>query len=232
MKHYQYLRESPVTVTVPVLPLLSISLGLSILVWVVWPILSFQLFYAKATNYIVTPLSEDFLTAKAQEEEASGLDLSKASSWFPKKPATTTDSPVDSYALSIPKLRLNKALVKIGTDDLSESIIHYGGTGLPGKYGNSVLFGHSILPQFYNPQNYLSIFSLLPQLIEDDDLYVHFDGVDYKYKVVSMRVTDPGDVTGLEQRYDGSYITLVTCVPPGTYLKRLWVTAKQTSFGK
>ncbi len=230
MKSYQYIKVTPITVTVPVLPLLSISLGFSILIWVIWPILSFQLFYAKATGYIVTPLSEDFLALKAQE--ISGSDLSKASAWFPKQPVQTTDSPVSSYELSIPKLRINRALVKIGTDDLSESIIHYGGTGLPGKYGNAVLFGHSILPQFYNPQNYLSIFSLLPQLKEEDDIYVHFDGVDYKYKIISMRVTDPGDVTGLEQRYDGSYITLVTCVPPGTYLKRLWVTAKQTSFGK
>jgi len=33
-------------------------------------------------------------------------------------------------------------------------------------------------------------------------------------------------ISVLEQKYDASYLTLVTCVPPGTYWKRLVVKAK------
>lgn len=229
MNTYKYVKVEPITLRIPLFPFISISLGLSILVWVIWPILSFQFFHGRTSGYVVTPLSEDFIAPVFGHE--GDEDYSKASSWFSNKPTATIDSPVRFYYLSIPKLRISRAQVFIGTDDLSKSIIHYGGTGLPGKYGNAVLFGHSILPAFYDPKNYLSIFSLLPQLKEGDDIFVNFDGVDYRYQVASYRVTTPDDVTGLEQRYDDSYITLVTCVPPGTYLQRLWVTAKQTPFG-
>ena len=36
----------------------------------------------------------------------------------------------------------------------------------------------------------------------------------------------PTDLSVLEQRYDGRYLTLVTCSPPGTYLRRLIVKAR------
>ena len=159
------------------------------------------------------------------------MDFSKASNWFPKSQARKTISPVGTYTLSIPKLGIDHALVTIGSDDLSKNLIHYGGTGLPGQEGTAVIFGHSVLPSFYDPQNYMTIFSLLPTLKEGDDVFVHFDGVDYRYQVIDKKITTPDDVSGLEQRFDASYLTLVTCVPPGTYWKREWVTLKQRSFG-
>lgn len=229
MSHYRYVKVEPVVLRIPLFPFVSFSLGISILVWVIWPLLSFQLFHSQSRGHVVTPLAEEIITSAFGSEQSP--DISKANAWLPKNTTPNTDSPVESYAISIPKLRIHKAQVKIGTDDLSKSIIHFGSTGLPGKYGNSVLFGHSILPQFYDPKNYMSIFSLLPQLKENDEIFVHFDGIDYRYRVVAYRVTTPDDVTGLEQRYDDSYITLVTCVPPGTYLQRLWVTAKLIPFG-
>ncbi|MEK7165366.1 MAG: class E sortase, partial [Patescibacteria group bacterium] len=179
-------------------------------------------------GYVITPVAEDVIgSALAKDKD---IDYMKASNWFPKSPARTSTAG-GYYTISIPKLRIINAKVRIGTDDLTKNIIHYGGTGLPGKAGNAVLFGHSILPQFYDPNNYLSIFSLLPKLKEGDDIFVRYDGVDYRYEVTVARVAAPDDVAGLEQRYDDSYVTLVTCVPPGTYLERLWVTAKQSPFG-
>lgn len=230
VNHYRYIKKLPVTVTIPLVPFLTTLLGVTLLFWVIWPILSFQVFYTKSSGYYVTPLSDDFIAdARA---EATQTDFTKASNWFPGKATQKTITTVDSYLLSIPKLRIVNALVKIGSDDLSQNLIHYGGTALPGKYGNAVIFGHSVLPTFYNPADYLTIFSLLPTLKEKDDIFVRFDGIDYRYKVVSQRVTSPSDVSGLEQRYDDSYITLVTCVPPGTYFQRLWLTAKLVPFGQ
>lgn len=220
---------SPVTVTVPVLPLISIVLGLSILIWVIWPLLSFEIAYGDQVGTI-SPVAQDFVQI-AQANE-NNTDYTKASTWFPQNPTKKLVTPVDAYFLTIPKLRISSALVKIGTDDLAKNIIHYGGTGLPGKYGNTVLFGHSILPHFYDPKNYLSIFSLLPTLKAGDDIFVRFDGVDYRYEVVNYRVTLPEDVSGLEQRFDNSYLTLVTCFPPGLYAKRYWLTARLKPFGE
>ena len=135
-------------------------------------------------------------------------------------------TPVNTYTLSIPKLKIEDALVTISGDDLHASLVHYGGTGLPGQYGKTVVFGHSTLPQFYSPKSYTSIFSLLPTLKVGDDIEITYDGVTYKYTIFEMVVLDPTDLTVLEQRFDDSYLTLVTCVPPGTYWKRLNVRAK------
>jgi len=41
-----------------------------------------------------------------------------------------------------------------------------------------------------------------------------------------MVEVEPEDLSILEQRFDDSYLTLVTCVPPGTYLRRLVVRAR------
>jgi sortase A len=43
---------------------------------------------------------------------------------------------------------------------------------------------------------------------------------------VKIFVVDPNDFGVLDQDKDGSYLTLITCTPPGTYLKRLVVKAK------
>lgn len=228
MSSYRYIKVSPLTITVPVLPVVSITIGLSILLWVLAPILSFMLLYAPNTT-VVTPLAAEAYDASSKEEK---VDYTKASNWFPKNPAKKTVTPVDTYTITIPKLRIKNAMVKIGTDELSKSLIHYGGTGLPGKPGNAVIFGHSVLPSFYDPKNYYTIFSLLPTLKKADDIFINFDGVDYRYEVISFRITKPDDVSGLEQQYDDSYITLVTCVPPGTYWERLWLTAKLKPFGE
>ncbi len=133
---------------------------------------------------------------------------------------------VNTYTITIQKLRISDALVSIAGDDLATSLIHYGGTGLPGQYGTAVVFGHSALPQFYQPTNYKAIFSLLPTLKIGDEIIVTYDGVQYRYSVYEMTVLEPNDLSTLEQRFDDSYMTLVTCVPPGTLWKRLNVKAK------
>ena len=132
--------------------------------------------------------------------------------------------------LAIPKLEIVQAVVQIGGEDLMKSLIHYPGTALPGQYGNAVIFGHSVLPQFFNPENYKTIFSTLPTLEGGDDIFLDFDGVTYHYQVTQIVETLPEDVSVLEQHYNGEYLTLVTCVPPGTYLKRLVIRGRLVRF--
>jgi len=84
---------------------------------------------------------------------------------------------VTFYNISIPKLRIDNAVVAIGGEDLNEHLIQYPGTALPGRRGNAVIFGHSILPRFYDPKRYISIFSLLHTLEMGDPIYVYYDGI-------------------------------------------------------
>ena len=156
------------------------------------------------------------------------VDYTKASNWISGIDEVEFISDETSYEISIPNLGINSAIVNVGGNDLTKSLIQYPGTSLPGRPGNPVVFGHSVLPQFFNPKNYKSIFSTLPRLKEGDDIIVRSGGVTYKYLVERMVEKGPDDLSILAQRYDDSYLTLVTCVPPGTYLKRLVVRARIT----
>jgi len=209
------------------------GLGGGILIWVLWPIASFHLLVTPVLSTVVSPLSSqngigagisDVVYAEGASD--TSLDYTNANVWFPKKPQKKVTQAVSAYTLKISKLGINNAMVVIAGDDLNTSVIHYGGTALPGQVGNGVLFGHSILPQFFDPKNYKSIFSTLPKLEIGDTISIMYDGIEYTYIVQEMNVTSPDDLTMLDQPHDDSYITLVTCVPPGTYWQRLHVLAK------
>lgn len=186
--------------------------GLIILVSSVWPIIEYQLTDAKSYTTLLTPL---VLEKDNQNKEKT--DFTKASAWFPTDSSNKdfNNSKVSFYTISIPKLRIENAIVAIGGEDLSKNLVQYPGTALPGKKGNAVIFGHSILPIFYNPKNYMAIFSTLPTLKNGDDIFVEFDGVSYKFKVEEIFEIYPTDIQILEQNNSDSFLTLVTCTPPG-----------------
>lgn len=228
------------------LPNVFIVIGVAVLAVVVYPFVSYQLTSNRwRQETILSPVSEvrvaeakGIISSAGLPSEmmvssldpvgiqkpkiVSGVDFTKASNWFPQanKQRQLRPSKVTYYKISIPKLKIDQALVKIGGESLDKSLIHYAGTALPGEYGNAVIFGHSILPIFYNPKNYMSIFSLLPTLKAGDEIFVDFDGISYKYVVDSYDEVKPEQVEVLEQRFDRQILTLITCVPPGTYLKR------------
>jgi sortase A len=195
------------------------ALGIFLIGNALFPILIYQL---KSFRF-----SKEALVSPVESSYNDYNSYNNYKNWFlSAPPLPPRESKITHYNISVPKLKIENAVVAIGGEDLSESLIQYPGTALPGEYGNTVIFGHSVLPQFYNPKNYKTIFSTLPTLKEGDEILVDFDGIRYRYVVVKMVEVSPDDVSVLEQRYDGEYLSLVTCVPPGTYLRRLIVKAK------
>jgi len=191
--------------------------GTGILYFVLSPIIIYNLSSARLNGYL-SPIPEN----------ATDLDYTKPQNWFPAAQGSFSESKVTHYTLSIPKLKIEGATVAIGGEDLADSLIQYPGTALPGKIGNAVIFGHSILPQFYDPEDYMAIFSTLPTLKIGDEIQVRYDGINYAYKVQDMFEVRPEDIQVLDQNDDDSYVTLITCTPPGHPFKprRLVVRAK------
>lgn len=249
MALYYYVKKEPVPVPVlpppepqklgfsfRLLPTLTSVVGLSLVASVLWPILSYELIEAnpddqllRTATGLLNPLVEEIypVWANSGPRVVGGVDFTKASNWFNQNPIQAVPPEnVVSYAISIPKLRIDEATVLMGGEDLSRSLIHYGGTAVPGQLGSAVIFGHSILPQFYNPKNYLSIFSLLPTLQRGDSIIIKFDGIVYTYRVIDKTEVYPENVSVLEQSYDDKLLKLITCVPPGLKTKRLVVTAR------
>jgi len=208
---------------------ISAVFGLGLLSSVLFPIVSYE--SASRVKYptLLNPLVED-----SSQPSLESYDLTRASNWFADgaKKEEFAVANISYYTLSIPKLGIENASVAIGGEDLSKSLIQYPGTALPGKRGNTVIFGHSILPQFYNPKNYMAIFSTLPTMEKGDEVFIEYDGVSYKYQVFEMFEVLPTNLDVLKQGQADSTISLITCVPPGHPLKprRLIVRAKIVPF--
>ncbi len=202
--------------------------GLVILFSTLYPLISYKWELSRKYPVFLSPLAE----SEISDLDFIGKDYTKASNWFEglDKEKFTSDLP-SYYSISIPKLKIENAIVKVGGEDLSQNLIHYPGTALPGKLGNSVIFGHSVLPIFFNPKNYLSIFSTLYKLDKNDIIQVDIEGISYKYKVENIFEILPKDLQILEQTSSDSFITLVTCSPPGDPRKpkRLIVRARLIS---
>lgn len=217
------MKDNPI---VKISAIISVISGAILLFSAIYPIASYEKISKEKYPSLLSPLATN-----AEPLSLYALDYTKASNWFvgsEEVKGSSIGEGVNSYKLTIPKLGISNAVVKIGGEDLSENLIHFGGTNEPGKIGNSVIFGHSILPQFYNPEDYLAIFSTLPTLDEGDEILVDYDGISFKYEVVKMFEVLPTDVDVLDQPTDNSYISLITCVPPGHPLKprRLVVRAR------
>lgn len=238
--HYLYVKAPPsegLPIVLPdwlgrFLPTFLLVCGTFLLSSAAAPIFYYQFFLSPRLGELVKPVSDDFLVSQPQGKtevlgEEVNLDMSQPSNWFPTAPHfPLRPSKITAYTLSIPKLGVKNALVQIGGEDLKKSLIQYQGTAYPGQFGNTVVFGHSTLPQFFSPTNYVSIFSTLPNLKQEEKILVDFDGVSYQYVISDVFEVKPDDISVLEQRYDDSYLTLITCVPPGTYLRRLVVRAR------
>lgn len=199
-------------------------LGVGVLLYVFWPIVYYEISSKDRFNSFLSPIPDGYGLAQTK------IDYTKASNWIIGEDRKKfNQSRISFYNISISKLKINSATVALGSDDLSKSLVQYPGTALPGKRGTTLIFGHSILPQFYNPKNYMSIFSTLPTLKIGDEIKLNYDGADYRYLVYEMLEVKPSETkTILNQKTDNSYLTLVTCTPPGHPLKpkRLLVRAK------
>ncbi len=219
---------------------ISLILGMMLLFWSFYPVVSFEI-YSRffMQNQTTSPLSSDQLENKNKGNSGSVMgdfdaytnnlrDFTQAHLWFPTKNQNQkeTNFSVKEYYISIPKLNITKALVVVGGEDLSKSLVHYLPRTMPGEYGNVAIFGHSTLPQLYNEKDYKTIFTYLPSLEKGDRFFVHLGDLQYEYEITDMYVVTPDKISVLDQRYDASYITLITCVPPGTYWKRLVVKSK------
>lgn len=103
------------------------------------------------------------------------------------------------------------------------------GTSLPYDEGNMFLFAHST-DAFYNVNTYNAVFYLIGKLTTGDEIDIYYRGKLYKYQVYDKKVVDPASSQYFGIQIPGEKtLTLQTCYPPGTTLKRLVVLAKQVS---
>jgi len=232
-----------------VMPLLLILIGIALAGSAAWPIIGQLLPRDNHNSQLLSPLSNTqlahannlvFAKANLVEENTAkenvldepiildyNLDYTNLSNWFDEQSTSFTDVDyqAEEYRLDIPTVEISNAKVRVGGTDLNKSLIQYPGTALPGEPGAPVIFGHSVLRQFYNPseknsRRYTSIFSKIMTLKNGDKIYLTYNNVKYTYQVQSNTEVQPTDTFILAQRHDARQLKLVTCVPEGTVLRR------------
>lgn len=240
MARYRYVKhtESVPRLTVRFLSYIIITIGFGLLAWAIYPVLAYEI-QARLISAIpvLQPVQSPqdtshpsrFILGESTSLSQNVREFLQVQEWFPDRPqlpATKGTFATRDYWLSIPKLNIQDAHVRVAGDDLAKELIHYLPNTAPGEYGSVTIFGHSTLPQLFNVKDYKTIFTYLPSLSKGDSIFVSYDNQQFEYEIYDMFVVKPEQVSVLEPRYDASYLTLVTCVPPGTYWNRLIVRSK------
>lgn len=112
---------------------------------------------------------------------------------------------------------------------LAKGVAHAKGTAFPGsttaENNNVFLFAHSAI----NPieaKKYNSVFYLLRKLDIGDRVTTFYKGRRYDYIVFDKKVVEATDTQYITNVSKEPILTLQTCDPPGSSLRRLIITAK------
>uniref|UniRef100_A0A7C4TJF9 Sortase n=1 Tax=candidate division WWE3 bacterium TaxID=2053526 RepID=A0A7C4TJF9_UNCKA len=222
-------------------PILFIILGVVFtLTQIVIPVISIETQdeVAKPVSYSVVGVASGFRKFEFSElnkkQAVLGESISNTTSedFLGVMGSSTKNANVpEFYYLTIPKLGIKNAKVESRPKNLDpdKALGHYAGSSFPGESGNAFIYGHSVLPAFYNPRNYKSIFSTLSSLDVGDQFTIEYNNKTYKYAVEGKKTLKPDEVDPLAtfkpSYLNESTVTLMTCSPAGTKLKRLLVYA-------
>lgn len=154
---------------------------------------------------------------------AKALNLKQVEFLIPQDP---------QFSIVVPKIGANARILsnidaaneRDYLNALNKGVAHALGTAFPGEGGHIFLFAHST-DYFWNVGSYNAIFYLLNKLEKNDEINIFYKGQRYVYRVISKKVVDPSQVEYLTSKSNKEFLTLQTCWPPGTTLKRLLVFA-------
>jgi LPXTG-site transpeptidase (sortase) family protein len=141
--------------------------------------------------------------------------------------------PVDEdFGIVIPKISANaKVIPDVDAQNsavyqraLTKGVAQAKGTSYPGENGNIFIFAHSSA-DFYEANRYNAVFYLLSKMEKGDEIYLFYKEKKYRYQVLEKKTVGADEINYLDKNA-GNQLTLMTCWPPGTTLKRLVVIAK------
>jgi len=150
----------------------------------------------------------------------------------PLVPPPTTAAEEANYTLQIPEIDVTAPIILDvnGADKetynkaLEGGVAQLSGTALPGRFGNTFIFGHS---SFYTGADgdYKEVFKDLNDLEAGDQVSVESKTKTYTYRVSDKQIVSPNRVDLAEQNLLKRQLTLMTCWPIGSNTERLVVIA-------
>lgn len=212
---------------------------------VIYGVLNWPALYQNAIHYyevatgFESPLNE--LTEETPEvaERLNTVASAQGSGQNSIPPLTLEVFPPD-MRIVIPRINQNVPVVGVKNENLisrrweelekdiqgalRSGVVHYPGTALPGEEGNVVVTGHSSY-YAWDPGRFKDVFALLHDVHENDKVVIYYNQKKYIYQIVERKVVMPKDIDVLKPT-NQEQITLITCTPIGTNLKRLVLVGK------
>ena len=199
--------------------------GLLFGLYIFYPLLSWQIYIKPAfANSFASPIPHATILTKETIQSLLKASFSQGN-WLPAYNKSQITQSLSSYSISIPKLEIKNAVVSTADTNIDKHLVHFPGTAFPPYKGSTVIFGHSTLPQLFNPEDYKTIFAKAHELKIGDTFIVTVKNTTYVYKIFNISIVDADDTSYLTQSQEDSYFTIVTCTPPGTIWKRLIIKA-------
>lgn len=146
-------------------------------------------------------------------------------------------TPVNTdFSIVIPKINANTKVVKnidpynpaVYQKALTQGVAHAFGSATPDLNGNTFIFAHSA-GNWYQANQYNAVFYLLNKLIVGDQIFIYYQNQKYTYLVKEVKFVAPTDVKLMNSSLSQHQLTLMTCWPPGTTIKRLIIIAELQS---
>lgn len=191
---------------------LFLSAGLLLFLWIYHDVIALELSYRlfpPDKNAVVLNPEEKGRTAKAMR-------------------------PIDEkYGIVIPKIGANARVIadvspyneKEYQIALTKGVAQAQGTTDPGSYGNVFIFAHSAA-NLNLANRYNAVFYLLNKMEKNDRIFLFYKEHKYQYQVTDTRIVTSDALEYLKQDRTKQELTLMTCWPPGTTLRRLVVRAQ------
>lgn len=149
-------------------------------------------------------------------------------------PVISEITPVDTqFSIVIPKINANTKVVdnvdpfdsKSYQIALTKGVAHASTSDTPDQDGNVFIFAHSA-GNWYQANQYNAVFYLLKKLENNDQIFIYYQNQKYTYSVSQVKTVSSDNTDYLNKNFGHNQLTLMTCWPPGTTLKRLLVIAQ------
>ncbi len=192
-----------------------VAVSVLVLVFTFWPVLKEEIVYQFSPKKTLRPV--------VLQAEQTG---------------TVTPSVIvpvnEDFGIVIPKIGANAAIVPdVNWEDarayqqaLTKGVAHARGTAYPGELGNVFLFSHSGV-DFFEATRYNAIFYLIDKLVPGDEIILLYQKQKLTYRVTEKKSVSQEQIEYLSGDPSKKTLTLMTCWPAGTTLKRLLVLAEQ-----
>lgn len=204
-----------------------LTLGFIFAIMAVWPMVKTEAMYHWDKVW-----GQKYVVSGDEAPKSSGF----AGILFEPTPVPIT--PVDTeFGIVIEKINVNAPVVsevdssnyKSYMEALQKGAAHALGTALPGsreaENNNVFIFAHSTMNP-WDVAKYNAIFILLNKLENGDRIVTFYKNKRYDYEVFDKKVVESSDVKYLTEPSKLPILTLQTCDPPGTQLRRLIVASK------